>query len=267
VSDDCSGGVPASLSLNGSANSDAATYSPDTSCSGSGSSRAHGSFVLHLSAPAKVNYHVDASVLNRIVLPGGSSVASASATIMGPAGLIASAGAQASGDNYPVWPRCTREPSARRRGTTRSSWTARPTPAPARAASVRPVLRPAERRQPQAHASITFTRTRPRRSRPSHRCPHVPVGVRAVLGVGAGAAPLAYRWQIEDGGAPGVWSNLSDGPLVIGGIQAAVISGAATPNLGVGQLSRFNLAFPSGRARFRCVLGNDCAARPATRPR
>lgn len=42
-----------------------------------------------------------------------------------------------------------------------------------------------------------------------------------------GGEPFSYRWQIADAGAPGGWSDLVDGPLVVGGLPWGEVTGSS----------------------------------------
>ncbi|MFN0010685.1 MAG: hypothetical protein ACKVS8_03475 [Phycisphaerales bacterium] len=69
----------------------------------------------------------------------------------------------------------------------------------------------------------------------------------------AGDGPLQTVWQAS-GGPFTEWTTLADGPLVVGGITRATISGSGGTVLTVG-----NIAFDFGEVYFRFVASNSCS--------
>lgn len=72
-----------------------------------------------------------------------------------------------------------------------------------------------------------------------------------------GAAPLQYRWQRRDVAPNSPWVNLANGPLLLGGVPVATVSGATTSSV---QFSRdaFGTSFLNLTGYFRCVVSDAC---------
>ena len=62
-----------------------------------------------------------------------------------------------------------------------------------------------------------------------------------------GSGPFSYQWQYELAGAPGVWTNLTDGAVVSVGTVAGSMASALA----------FSTIDASGN-HFRCVATNTC---------
>lgn len=85
---------------------------------------------------------------------------------------------------------------------------------------------------------------------PSWMRPYQPISIQGV----ASAVPVAYQWQVrEDGG----WHDLSDGPLVYGGIHIADVAGAQTASLRFPVVYRERIA-EGANVSYRVVVANGC---------
>jgi hypothetical protein len=73
-----------------------------------------------------------------------------------------------------------------------------------------------------------------------------------------GDAPIVFQWQIEAIGTPGVWMDVTDGPLVVDGRSLGSVTGASAVTM------RFEaMTLGAGRPfatpiRFRCTVSNSC---------
>ena len=80
-------------------------------------------------------------------------------------------------------------------------------------------------------------------------------GIAVLTVVATGSATIAYQWQIEDPGAPGVWLPTTDGPVVVGSTVLGVAAGSQTA-----QLTFQNTQRALRDVRFRCAVTNPCGA-------
>ena len=96
------------------------------------------------------------------------------------------------------------------------------------------------------------------------RCGSAAPGPVTLRTLAVGAPSLSFQWQRLDppGAGPGTWTNLSDGPLVIGGATWGIISGSGTPLL---QAQPDPLASSIARTlQFRCTVSNACGTTSST---
>ena len=73
-----------------------------------------------------------------------------------------------------------------------------------------------------------------------------------------GTGPFTYQWRVSDTTAPGGWTTLTDGPLIIDGTTWGTISDATTATLRA-QPDPLTY-YVANTLRFHCVVTNGCGS-------
>ncbi len=72
---------------------------------------------------------------------------------------------------------------------------------------------------------------------------------------GLPGAGFTYQWQIEDESAPGAWTDLTDGPVTVGGTEVGSVTGSAATEMNFQSEAE---AIGFSQHRFRVVVTNTC---------